>query len=190
LPYVGLKFAAIDALKKTSLEWTQIYTGLFLDYFIVNHPSHVKPPFLLVDVHNDVATIPGTGNDPIHFTYTFDVAKYTAALLAFDAWEQNYYVVGDVKSWNELVEIIERAKGVKFGVNYSPVEMLKRDEMYSVPDKSGEKTAGMLPDRMAKSGLWFTQGLAAKREGVCLNELVEEVNPLTFEAAWGKTPSP
>jgi hypothetical protein len=184
---VGVKFAAVNALQKTNLEWTQIHTGFFLDYFIpsTHHTSHVKSPFKLVDVHRNVATIPGTGNDAIHFTYTFDVARYTAALLAFEAWERNYYVVGDVRTWNEVLGIVERAKGVSFLVNYSPVEMLGRGEMYSLPDKRGEKNAGMLPYLMAKSGLWFTQGLAAKREGVCLNELVGEVRPLTFEDAWG-----
>jgi hypothetical protein len=32
--------------------------------------------------------------------------------------------------------------------------------------------------------LWQIQGLASKREGVCLGEVVREIEPLTLEKAW------
>jgi nucleoside-diphosphate-sugar epimerase len=190
-PYAGVKFAAVDALKRTNLKWTSIYTGLFLDYIIVNHPTHLRPNAQLVDVDKNVAGIPGTGNDPVHFTYSYDVAKYTAALLALETWEQNYYIAGDVKTWNEVVEIVERAKGVKFEVVYDPVENLKKGEVKEMLGQrqsgealGGEKNKEVLRRIAVMFRLWFTEGLAADREGVSLNKVLPEIEPLTLEKAW------
>jgi hypothetical protein len=190
-PYAGVKFAAIDALKNTSLEWTQIYTGLFLDYIILNHPTHMRPIAKMVDVENNVAGLPGTGSDPIHFTYSYDVAKYTAALLALEKWEQNYYIAGDIKTWKEVVEIVEKAKGVKFNVVYDPIENLEKGEINEIPGQQsagaalgGEKNKEMLRRMAVMFRMWQIQGLASKREGVCLNDMATEIEPLTLEKAW------
>jgi nucleoside-diphosphate-sugar epimerase len=158
----------------------------------------MRPIPKIVDVENNVAGLPGTGTDAIHFTYSFDVAKFTAALLALEKWERNYYVAGDIKTWNEVVEIVERAKGVKFKVVYDPVENLERGVINEIPGQrsagaalGGEKNKEMLRRMAVMFRLWQIQGLASKREGVCLNEVVSEVEPLTLEKAWegyeGKT---
>jgi hypothetical protein len=190
-PYAGVKFAAIEALNKTGLEWTQIYTGFFLDYIIVNHPTHMRPIAKIVDVENNVAGLPGTGSNPIHFTYSYDVAKYTAALLAMDTWEKNYYIAGDIQTWSSVVEVVERAKGVKFDVVYDSRECLEKGEIKEIPGQrsagdalGGEKNREMLRRMAVNFRLWQIQGLASKREGVCLGEVVREIEPLTLEKAW------
>jgi hypothetical protein len=64
-----------------------------------------------VDVANNVAGIPGTGDVPIVFTHTFDVAKFVAALVGVPDWPERSTVIGDKKSWNEFVAIAEEVKG-------------------------------------------------------------------------------
>ncbi|KAF2651594.1 NAD(P)-binding protein [Lophiostoma macrostomum CBS 122681] len=192
-PYAGLRLAAQDALKQTSLEWTAVYTGLFLDYYILNHPTHLNIVSIPVDVRNDIAGIPGSGDDPVHFTYSFDVGTYTAALLGLEKWDQNYYVAGDQKTWNEVIEIVEKAKGVKFEVQYDSLEKLESGQITELPAHhqlaealGGEAARPMIRGMWSTFGLWFTQGLGAKRDGVFLAEKFPEIQPLTLEHAWTK----
>jgi hypothetical protein len=65
-----------------------------------------------VDIANNVAAIPGTGDVPIVFTHTFDVAKFVAALVGVPDWSERSTVIGDKKSWNEFVAIAEEVKGL------------------------------------------------------------------------------
>jgi hypothetical protein len=178
-------------LKKTSLEWTAVYVGMFLDYYILDHPTHINIVPNPIDVRNNVASIPGSGDNPVHLTYTFDVGKYTAALLGLEKWEQNYYITGDQKTWNEVVAVVEKAKGVKFEVTYDSVEKLESGKISELPGNSqsskasGGEAADPVVQRMrATFALWFTQGLAAKRDGVSLNEIFRDIEPLTLESAW------
>lgn len=69
------------------------------------------PMTFVVDIANKVAAIPGTGNDIVSFTYTFDVAKFVVKLLDLPKWEETTYVYGDKATLNELVKIAEEARG-------------------------------------------------------------------------------
>jgi hypothetical protein len=43
--------------------------------------SRMGPITLFVDIANNAAAIPGTGNEPVVFSHTSDVAKLVAASL-------------------------------------------------------------------------------------------------------------
>lgn len=105
-------FGAIETLKKSDLEWTVFHNGIFLDYF--GGPamkSYLKPNVFVVDIANKVAAIPGDGNTPVTFTYTFDLAKFIVASLDFEKWSEESKVIGDEMSWNEFVSLVENTLG-------------------------------------------------------------------------------
>ncbi len=106
------KLEVFEALEKTQLEWTVISNGFFLDYWgIPKIKTYLSPQTLVLDVAGKKAAIPGTGGKPIVFTYTGDVAKFTAKLLTLEKWEPVSYIVGDKLSWEEFVKLAEEITG-------------------------------------------------------------------------------
>ena len=61
---------------------------------------------------NNAAAISGSGNTPVVFTHTIDVAKFVAASLDLDKWDKRFFVKGDKLTWNEFLQLAEKAKGV------------------------------------------------------------------------------
>ena len=108
------KILSREELEKTkSLEWTTVLNGFFLDYFgIPKVKSYLQPTTIVLDIANDCAGIPGSGDVPVVLTNSFDVAKYTARLLGLDKWEKESYVIGDRLTWNEFLKLAEEAKGI------------------------------------------------------------------------------
>lgn len=106
------KLDAIDALEKTSLEYTSYYVGYFLDYWGYPRVKTYQLPFVIaVDMEHSKAAIPGKGDTPVTFTHTFDVAKYVTASLDLPKWDKESYVIGESVTWNEFVRIAEEVKG-------------------------------------------------------------------------------
>ncbi|GME52454.1 unnamed protein product [Neofusicoccum parvum] len=127
-------FAAVAELKKTDLQWTVIANGIFLDYFAISRiKSYLKPFPMVIDIENRMAAIPGDGNIPISFTYSFDMAKFVVASLDLDEWPEESRMAGDTLTWNEFVQLAESATGSKFKVVYDDVEKLKRSEVTALP---------------------------------------------------------
>lgn len=112
MPWVKYKLAAMKLLRTTTLEWSSFTVGYFLDYYGMPHVKTHLPPFLVaVDVANKIARIPGTGNDVITFTYTYDVANVVAMMLNADKWQEETIVVGDKATWNEFLQLAENVRG-------------------------------------------------------------------------------
>lgn len=100
-------------LETTKLEWTLICNGFFLDYWgMPKAKSYLNPLTLVMDVAANQAAIPGSGSTPVAFTYSGDVAKFTAAALTLGSWEKESYVIGTKLSWNEFVKIAEEVRGM------------------------------------------------------------------------------
>ncbi|KAL6230070.1 hypothetical protein BDW75DRAFT_234693 [Aspergillus navahoensis] len=75
-PTIKGKLAAAARLRSTtSLEYTFVSNGFFLDFFGMPRVKTYLDHQLVfaVDVANNVAAIPGSGDVPIVFTHTFDV---------------------------------------------------------------------------------------------------------------------
>lgn len=99
-------------MEATSLEWTAVYNGFFLDYFGTPRvKSYVDDVAFFIDVANDTASVPGSGDVPIVFTHTFDIGRFIAALLELPKWRAESYIIGDKLTFNELVHIAEEVKG-------------------------------------------------------------------------------
>lgn len=104
--------ASEKELEKTSLEWTAVCNGFFLDYFgMPKVKSHLRMITMVLDVIAAKAAIPGSGDVPGVFTYSQDVGKFAAALLTLPKWDKESYIVGDKLSWNEALKLAEEVRG-------------------------------------------------------------------------------
>ncbi|KAJ0337788.1 hypothetical protein COL922a_006386 [Colletotrichum nupharicola] len=96
------KKSALAALKSTSLEWTAVYNGYFLDYF-----GTPKVKTYMDDV-----------------SFFVDVANNVAALLEKSKWPEETYIIGDKVTFHEMVRLAENVKGAKFTVAHDSIEDL------------------------------------------------------------------
>jgi hypothetical protein len=103
---------AARKLETSDLEYTLVSNGLFMDYW--GQPkvkTYLQPFVFAVDMANDAASIPGSGDVPVVFTHTFDVAKYMAELVGVANWPKRSIIIGDKITWNEMVALAEATKG-------------------------------------------------------------------------------
>lgn len=107
------KLEAVAELEKSStLEYTLFYVGYFLDFW--GYPrvkSYQRQNIIAVDIEGEVAAIPGSGETPVVFSHTLDVAEFVAASLELPRWDRESYAIGDRVTWNEFVRIVEDVKG-------------------------------------------------------------------------------
>ncbi|KAH7123445.1 hypothetical protein B0J13DRAFT_455912 [Dactylonectria estremocensis] len=128
-----------ELLRQTSLEWTEIFNGYFLDYWGMPYiKTHMTPTTAAIDMVNKVAAIPGTGNELLSFSYTFDVAKVIARMLELSTWEEETYIISENLSWNELLHLAEKARGSKFEVHYDSEEKLRSGQITELPTHKNE----------------------------------------------------
>lgn len=134
-PIAKAKAEIVDTVKKTNLEWTEVRNGIFTDFYVSPKiKSYIQPLSLVVDLPGNAAAIPGTGDEPIVFTHTTDVAKYVAELVTDSKpWEQVSVIVGDKITWNEFVKIAEKVKSTKFEVTYESDDTLKQGKITELP---------------------------------------------------------
>lgn len=110
-PFVAWRFQAIEALKKTTLEWTRVHPGYFMDYY--GRSSNVTGSPFVIDVPGNAAAIPGSGNEPLAMTHTYDVGRFVGALLSLESgqWDESTYLYGERVTWNEVLTLVENARG-------------------------------------------------------------------------------
>ncbi|KAH7254699.1 hypothetical protein FSOLCH5_011310 [Fusarium solani] len=162
-PIAKAKLAVTAALEKTNLEHTSWLIGYFADYYIAPHlPSHMTILRVVIDMANNAAAIPGSGDVPVAFTYTVDLAKFVSASLSLPKWQPETYLVGDKLTWNQLLALAEAAKGTKFSVTYDSVDSLKEGKVSELPSHAA--MYGFLPKEqlqgiLATFGLMFEGGL-------------------------------
>ncbi|KAJ9106062.1 hypothetical protein QFC20_004124 [Naganishia adeliensis] len=128
------KIAVLRALESTSLEYTAIYTGYFIDFFVAPYvKTYMLPMSVVIDIPNHFAAIPGTGDVLVDFVYTLDIAKYVAALQGLPKWEKESVIVGDKITLNEFVKLAEQVKGKKFTIVHDSMEKLRSGQITELP---------------------------------------------------------
>ncbi|KAL7941064.1 hypothetical protein V8C42DRAFT_361477 [Trichoderma barbatum] len=133
-PTYALREATASELRKTKLEWTRFLCGYFLDYYMTpDFKSYQVPARFVLDIESKSAGIPGTGDDAISLTYTFDLAKFIVASLSLPEWEEITYCYGDKTTWNKFLKLAEEARGSKFEVTYDSVEKLRSGQITELP---------------------------------------------------------
>ncbi len=97
----------------TDLEWTTVFNGQIADSFGIPYiKSNLGKYAIHIDITNRAASIPGTGNDVISFTYSFDVARFVEAALDLPRWEKQLFCYGDNRTYNEVVKLAEEITGM------------------------------------------------------------------------------
>ncbi|KAM5348281.1 hypothetical protein ACJ41O_008105 [Fusarium nematophilum] len=183
LPPLQSYFDSLEALSKTGLEWAVVHNGTFMDYYF---PPTVKSYYdhgtVVVDIPNAAAGIPGTGNEPMTFTYTFDVARFVVAALDLPSWPRELRVVGDTLTYNELVKLAEDARRVKFDVKYDDLEKLRRSEVTELPGHQNDYKRfpkEVLLPFLSVFQRWMAEGLGEVPIEGSLNEKFPDIKPLT-----------
>ncbi|KAF5642292.1 transcriptional activator Mut3p [Fusarium tjaetaba] len=194
-PIARAKLNVIAALEATSsLEYTTVYVGYFSDYWVLPKvKSYQSPLALVVDIENNFAAIPGSGNELVTFTHTFDVARFVAVLVGASKWDKESYIIGDKVSWNQFVQYAEEAKGVKFTVKHDSIEDLKAGKITELPSHVYMYPffpKPMLQGLFAAFGRMFIEGAFDLKPERTLNESFPEIKArkikdLLFEA-WGQ----
>ncbi|KAF2465617.1 NAD(P)-binding protein [Lindgomyces ingoldianus] len=193
--FAAEKIGLTNALKKTTLQWTAIYLGVYLDYYAPGLESYIHPVAICVDTINNAAGIAGTGEYPVTLTWSFDVAKYTVALLHLKGWENKYFIVGSQTTWNELVSLTEDVKGVKFRVSYDSVEKMLNGEVTELPAHVGayvflggsQEGKVRLQGFLSALGLFFARGSLSYEGHQQLNEMFPDISPIGLRDALQKS---
>ncbi|CAG8907975.1 unnamed protein product [Penicillium egyptiacum] len=183
-PIMKGKLAAVQKLESTSLEFTSVTNGYFMDYYgLPRVKSYLQPFVFALDMAQNAAAIPGSGNTPVVFTYTFDVARFVAALTSQADWPKRSVIIGDKKTWNEALSIAEEIKGTKFNVAYDDLEKLSTFQVTELPSHSALYTS--LPKEqlqyiLAVFGRWTAAGHFDLPENDTLNSRFPEIEPRTL----------
>ena len=164
----------VEALKRIGMEYTQFQNGIFMNYFCSGSPNQAEglaglnPMASVLDVANGKATIPGNGK--VNFTTTDirDVGHFVAASRDLERWEPESGMSGSTLTYDQLIELAEKATGKTFDKTYVPVEQLK--EMAKQPGRIGF---------IGQVSLAHEMGYAEVKPR--LNELCPEVKPIGIE---------
>ncbi|RGP77128.1 nmra-like family [Fusarium longipes] len=179
---------SIDELRKSDLEWTQINNGFFLDYYgPPSLKSYMRRVAWSIDMVNKKAGIPGTGDEPMTFTYTFDVARFVVAALDLPSWEEVMYCYGEKTTWNEFLMQAEEARGTKFEVSYDPLEKLQKGEVTSLPSNNDvpDYPKTVLDGLMSFWGLYVMEGRYDIPADKALNKIFPDIKPLKVKDVLG-----
>ncbi|TVY77868.1 Oxidoreductase BOA1 [Fusarium oxysporum f. sp. cubense] len=162
-PLPDFSAATLAILSQTKLEYTVVSNGHFSDYY--GYPkakTHLKHADFLVDIANKTAAVPGSGEDTVAFTYSFDVAHFVDALVnTEEKWPKHSVIIGEQITVNEIVTIAKDARGKRFSVVHDDVNKLKSLQVTEPPShleayKFFPKP--MLQTLLAAIGLWITEG--------------------------------
>ncbi|EWG55511.1 hypothetical protein FVEG_13505 [Fusarium verticillioides 7600] len=175
-------------LRKTNLEWTRFDNGFFLDYHgPPTLKSYMQRVAWAIDIANKKAGIPGTGNEPMTFTYTFDVAKFVVAALDLPQWEELMYCYGEKTTWNKFLKQAEDAIDSNFDVAYDPAEKLEKGEVAELPfnRKAADFPQKVLEGLMSLWGLYVLEGKYDLPTDKALNNVFPYIHPLKVEDVLG-----
>ncbi|KAH8894584.1 NAD(P)-binding protein [Thozetella sp. PMI_491] len=174
--------ATLAELRKTKLRWTRFHNGFFLDYYgPPSLKSYMTPTPFAVDVANKIAGIPGTGNEPMTFTYTFDLAKFVVAALDLPKWDETTCCYGEKITWNEFLKLAEDARGSKFKVTYDSPEKIQKGEVTELPSHVAAYSAyskELLQGLMAHFGSCLLEGRFDIPAANALNSVFPKIQTL------------
>ncbi|KAI9148771.1 nmra-like family [Paramyrothecium foliicola] len=189
LPSTVMKAQTLAELSKSDLEYTSFFVGFLTDFFATPAiKTYMNPMIAVVDMAHNVAAIPGSGNTPVTFTHTLDLAKYVDRVQDLPKWGREYTVIGDKVTWIQFVEIVEKAKGTKFKIIYDKIEDLKEGKATELPALT--KALPYIPISrehllgfVATFGLMFDDGTFNLDEKLALNNKFPDIETLKIKDA-------
>ncbi|KAK5994724.1 Oxidoreductase BOA1-like protein [Cladobotryum mycophilum] len=184
-PAIAFQRASDGELRKTKLEWTRFVVGFFLDYYGIPYiKTHLPPMSFAVDMANKKAAIPGTGEELIALTYSFDLAKFVTAFLDLSCWEEVTYCYGEKTTWNAFIEVAENVIGSRFEVTYDPIEKLLEGKVTELPSHKKELAMSPFPEPIARQllailGVWSVGGQFDIPIDKALNQKFPKIRPMS-----------
>ena len=107
------KAEALEELAKTSLMHTAVYNGMFMDFY--GSPllkSNVGSFPMFVDIANNMAAKPGSGDQAVVLTRVLDIARFVVCILDLAVWPNESYIIGDRVTLHDFVNMAEEARGM------------------------------------------------------------------------------
>lgn len=106
------KAVVADAVRKSGIEYTLFDTGFFMDALAVGAPGATPSPYKpIYDVENLTATIPGDGSAYMTYIRGEDLGKFVAASLELEKWPEVSRMIGDRKTFKEILRLAEKVRG-------------------------------------------------------------------------------
>ncbi|KAJ5592598.1 hypothetical protein N7537_009502 [Penicillium hordei] len=193
-PVAKAKSEAIKAVKRTSLEYTAIYNGIFLDYYAAPQLKANIPPWpLFVDILHESAAVPGSGDDLVVFTHSTDIAKFVVSSLDLPKWREESYILGEKLTWHEIIKLAEDAKGSKFNVMHDSETDLRAGRVSMLPSygKMFQLPEADIQDLLSTAGMWFVNKELDLNPEHALNKKFPEIKPMKvkdfLESSWNGT---
>ncbi|EJU01287.1 NADP-binding protein [Dacryopinax primogenitus] len=120
----GLKNRVREHLLALDLPYSQFFTGAFADWFFDGRPEWA------FDLPNGKAVVRGSGNAPISWTSSPDIARYIVYILTHlsPAEQKNtrFAMEGDRKTINQVLEEYQTRTGKKLDITYESKEFLEK----------------------------------------------------------------
>ncbi|THV02016.1 NAD(P)-binding protein [Dendrothele bispora CBS 962.96] len=157
-------------------EFTKFVCGYFMNYLATGSPKekeglgYLAPIPLFFDLAKATANVPGDGGSKVYYTRAEDIGKFVAGALQLEEWPEQCDMMGDAKTFNEIVSIAEKVLGKKLNVTYV-------DEKSALAVLQNDSSPFMLKTLM-EIYLSFMKGEVV--QGSTLNELTS-VKPMVIE---------
>ncbi|KAJ5895265.1 hypothetical protein N7495_006956 [Penicillium taxi] len=191
-PSIKYWLAAAGRLKASSLKYTRVVPGFFMDYWGMPHAETNLQPFSFgIDIASRTAAIPGDGNDMMCMTYTYDMARYVVKALDLDQWPEFSVIVGDEVTYNDILHMAEEIIGTKFQVTYDSREQIESGDVTVPPvAEDVEYSTEELKETTALVSRLTVNGVFQLPRENRLNSLFPELRPVTMreflEKSWRK----
>lgn len=113
--------------EQTELEWTLVLVGWLADYIVPANNRFIRDfgEACPINLGDGTILIPGTGDEPVSFVWSRDVAKALAQLVsAPTAWEQHTFVCGELTSWNGVAKALRDTYQPDLKVGHLPLSSI------------------------------------------------------------------
>ncbi|KAK7429147.1 hypothetical protein QQZ08_004362 [Neonectria magnoliae] len=107
---------------QSSVEWTLVCIGWLADYFVPGRNRYIKD---IGDFHplnwvDGKIVIPGTGYEPIDFTWARDVVQGLESLIKAPpgSWEPYTFMSGERSCWNDAAKLIKQNCRLDFPIEH------------------------------------------------------------------------
>lgn len=101
--------------------FTFVNPGWLADYFVQtpgSHKTYIRPfpQGWPIDLEKRTVRVIGTGDEPIGWTATRDMARAVVALIPHDDWPEYTWVYGELGTWNQAIQKVEKFYGIELQV--------------------------------------------------------------------------
>ncbi|KAJ6017929.1 hypothetical protein N7451_001308 [Penicillium sp. IBT 35674x] len=182
-PSIQYWLDAADRLENSSLKYTRVIPGYFMDYWGMPHvQTNLQPYTFGINIAKREAAIPGDGNDVICMTYTYDMANYVVKALDLDEWPEFSVIVGDELTYNQILSMAEEITGAKFKVTYDSIEQINTGDVTVPPslDNTASDSIEELKEVTALCSRLIVNGVFQFPKENRLNTRFPEVRPITM----------